>query len=327
MNFHKSSWICVVLLILFAVPGFAQKSDGERAPGARQSTAITQPVTYVLGPGDEFIIFSDAEEIDGKSVRIAPGGEVNLPLVGEIRASGLSISGLQAALVEKLKPFYRNPHAALNMIQFRSQPVSVYGAVVTNGEFQVEGKKTLSQIISKAGGPRPDAGYRVIIRRPREHGPIPLVSNKTDPSEHYFIAEVKLRDLMNATHPENDIEILGDDTITVPPGEIVFVSGAVRKEGGYVMDDATIPVTRLIALAGGTKPTAKLKDAVILRDMGGKLQEIPINLDDKKTKMPNAELHPRDILVIDDSAVRGAFRRTTESILQAITGIAIYRIP
>jgi polysaccharide export outer membrane protein len=328
MNFQKSSWICAVLLILFVVPGFAQKSDGERAPGKLQSTAIIQPVTYVLGPGDEFVISSDAAEIDGKTVRIAPGGEVNLPLVGEIHASGLSIRGLQAVLVDKLKPFYRNPYAAVNMIQFRSQPVSVYGAVVSNGEFQLEGKKTLSQIISKAGGPRSDAGYRVIIRRAREHDPIPLASNKPDPSGNYFIAEVRLRDLMNATHPEDDIEILGGDTITVPPGEIVFVSGAVIKEGGYVIDDATIPVKRLIALAGGTKPTAKLKDAVILREVGGKLMEIPINLvPDKKNKMLNVELLPRDILVIDDSAVRGAFRRTTESILQTITGLAIYRLP
>jgi len=309
------------------VPGFAQKSDGERPPGTLQSTEIIQPATYVLGPGDEFVIFSNAEEIDGKTVRIAPGGEVNLPLIGEIHASGLSIRGLQAALVDKLKEFYRNPHAAVNMIQFRSQPVSVYGAVVSNGEFQVEGKKTLSQILSKAGGPRSDAGYRVIIRRARERGPIPLASNKPDPSGNYFIAEVRLRDLMNATHPENDIEILGDDTITVPPGETVFVSGAVKKEGGYVIDDATIPVARLMAWAGGPKPTAKLKDAVILREVGGKLMVIPINLADKKSKMVNEELRPRDILVIDDSAVRGAFRRTTESILQTITGLAIYRLP
>jgi polysaccharide export outer membrane protein len=213
------------------------------------------------------------------------------------------------------------------MTHFRSQPVSVYGAVVTNNEFQLEGTSTLSQMLSRAGGPRSDAGYRILIKRTREHGAIPLPSNKPDASGNYFVAEVRLRELVHATRPENDIEIMGGDTITVPPGEIVYVSGAVNKQGGFVLDDATIPIARLIALAEGTKKTAKLKSAFIYREEpGGKLREIPINLADKKTTR-DVSLLPRDILVIEDSAVRGAVGRTAGSVLQTLAGLAIYGIP
>lgn len=297
---------------------------------ARQDTAprteTDRTKTYLLGPGDEFAIFSSVAELDGKVVRIAPDGNFGLDLTGTVQAAGLTIDELENKLRSLLVTYYRAPRLALSMRVLRSRPVSVLGAVNTNIELQLDGRKTLSQVLSSAGGPRGDAGYRVIIRRRRELGPLPLASARLDAGQQFYVGEVRLDHLLGASHPEEDIEILATDTVTIPPAEMVYVSGAVAKEGTFPLKDGpTISVQAVLSQAG-VRPTAKLKDAVILRQpQGAPLQEIPVDL--RKGKQQIVELYPRDILVIEDSAAKGALRRTLDSMLQISAGMAIYAIP
>ncbi|MEI9812397.1 MAG: SLBB domain-containing protein [Acidobacteriota bacterium] len=55
----------------------------------------------------------------------------------------------------------------------RSQPISVLGSVQTPGVHQLQGQKTLFEILSVAGGLRPDAGNTIKISRRMAWGRIP----------------------------------------------------------------------------------------------------------------------------------------------------------
>ena len=95
---------------------------------------VVQDVNYVLGPGDEISIWAlEAEELNSKGVHVDNSGTINIPLLGRVPAQGLTVSQLEADLVQRARRFIRNPQLGITVTEYRSQPVSVIGAVNTPG--------------------------------------------------------------------------------------------------------------------------------------------------------------------------------------------------
>ena len=120
------------------------------------------------------ILVSDAPDISGKPQRLDPNGDLRLPIVGRVHAAGLTLDQLEAELTTRLKEFMLEPDVAVTVTEFRSQPVSVIGAVSESGVRQLEGRKTLIEMLSLAGGVTADAGPTLRISRRLDQGPIPL---------------------------------------------------------------------------------------------------------------------------------------------------------
>jgi polysaccharide export outer membrane protein len=296
---------------------------------ATNKNAVEHPTKYVLGPNDEIVILAlNAEDIANKPIRITAGGDINLPMVGRIHVAGMTVEQLEGEVTERLRKYIRNPEVAINVTGFKSQPVSVIGFVGTPGVIQLEGRKTLIEVLSMAGGLKQDAGYRVKITRKSEWGPIPLPS--ANPSGDYSVAEVNIRGINDATHPEENILILPFDIISVPRAEIVYVMGEVRKPGGFALNDKqSISVLQLIALSEGLGSNALGKKSKILRPVPGASHlEIEINLDQLlKGKTKDVTLQPEDILFVPNSSAKSALHKTVDGVISGVTGRAIYRIP
>ena len=176
-----------------------------------------------------------------------------------MRAAGRTPQRLETELTERLRAFIHEPQVLVRVTQFRSQPVSVIGAVNKPGIHQLEGHKSLIEILSLAAGPRQDAGHTVKITRRREWGPIPLESAADDPSGRFNIAEVSLEAVMEARNPEENVLIMPNDVISVPRAEMIYVIGGVERSGGFVLHEKeNITVLQALALAGGlTRTSAK----------------------------------------------------------------------
>src|SRR5207302_9130286 len=101
---------------------------------------------------------------------------------GRVHAAGLTVEQLENAMVERLKAYLQQPTVTVGIAEFRSQPVSVLGAVGTPGVLQLQGRKTLFEILSMAGGLKAEAGNVVVITRQKEQGAIPLPNAKEDPT-------------------------------------------------------------------------------------------------------------------------------------------------
>src|SRR5262245_43849954 len=154
-----------------------QNTSTQDAKASPAPVKNARPTNYVLGPGDEIVLLGvDIDEIANKPVRITTAGDINLPMVGRVHADGMTIDQLESELVERLSKFIQHPQLGVNVTQFKSQPVNVIGYVNSPGVIQLEGRKTLFEVLSMAGGPKPDAGYRAKITRKAEWGPIPLES-------------------------------------------------------------------------------------------------------------------------------------------------------
>jgi len=241
----------------------------------------------------------------------------------------MTVEQLEGELTERLRKYIRNPEVAINVVEFKSQPVSVIGFVDKPGVIQLEGRKTLIEVLSMAGGLRQDAGYGVKITRKSEWGPIPLPSAKTD-SNGYSIAEVNIRGINDASHPEENILILPFDVISVPRAGIVYVMGEVKKPGGFALNDKqSISVLQAIALSEGMGINAQGKKSKILRPVPGTNRlEIPINLDQLlQGKTADVTLQPEDILFVPNSSAKSAFHKTLDGVISGATGLLIYRVP
>src|SRR5437867_4360889 len=171
-------------------------------PIREQTSATGRLPHYILGPNDEIVILSlHAEEIANKPIRITTSGDINLLMIGRIHVAGMTLEALEAEVTERLKAYIRRPDVTINVTQFKSQPVSVFGAVGTPGIVQLEGTKTLIEVLSMAGGVRADAGSRIKITRRIEWGAIPLSTAVGE--REYSVAEVNIRSIENATSPED----------------------------------------------------------------------------------------------------------------------------
>ena len=59
-----------------------------------------------------------------------------------------------------------------------------------------------------------------------------------DVTGQYYVAEVGVKEIMEARAREKNILVKPNDVIMVPKGELVYVMGAVKKSGGFVLATA-----------------------------------------------------------------------------------------
>lgn len=120
---------------------------------------------YLLGPQDKLrvkvyewrpsrdTIF--AWDALNDTYTVGPDGSVSLPLVGEIKAGGLTINEIANSIGESLMKnvgLARSPNIAVEIVQFR--PFYVVGKVTQSGEFAYRPGLTVLQALSLAGGLR-----------------------------------------------------------------------------------------------------------------------------------------------------------------------------
>lgn len=315
--------ILFVSLLCCAVAGLlAQPSLSKRRIGG-----------YVLGPEDVITVrVLEIEEFNAQNlgaIRVDPQGNIRLPLAGRMHVAGLSVEQLEVNIARALTSVMNDPEVTVTMTEFGSSPVSVLGAVRNPGVHQISGRKTLFEVLSLAGGLSPDAGNAIKITRRMDAGPLPLAGVTRDSGGEFFVGGLNVRAVMEAKDPSVNIEVLPNDVITVPKAEMVYVIGAVKRPGGFVLNEKEqMSVLQALSLAEGLDRVAAAKGARILRqdDAGGKRSEIPINVRSiLEGRAQDVALHANDILFVPDSAAKGATMRALEAAVQMGTGVVIWR--
>lgn len=284
--------------------------------------------TYTLGPGDQLAlqVTPEGEDVNGKAFRIDDSGDLSLPMAGSIHAAGLTTSDLAKLLTERFKVYIKRPQVQVSVTEMRSQPVSVMGAVNTPGVHQLQGQKTLIEMLALAGGLRQDAGYRVKITRRKEWGPIPLPGAIIAADGSSSVAEVALKGLMEAVDPTQNLAVMPNDVLTVPVAEMIYVIGDVRKAGAFVLGDKRqMSVLQALALSQGFDTAAQPSQAKILRQAGDSRNELPLDL--KKIMAGQATdvpMQANDILFVPTSGAKRLGIRAVEAMISG-AGLAIYR--
>lgn len=173
---------------------------GELPPPA--TTDLIVPArAFVIGPLDQVSIEVFGLPELSRSVQVDASGQVSLPLVGAMKASGKTPAQLGVEYATGLRSRYiRSPQVTVNLTDTVSQTVSVGGAVSSPGIYPVIGRMTLMRAITRAAGVNEFAKERevVIYRR---------VNNRE------MAAMYDLRAIRAGTYP--DPEIYANDVVEV----------------------------------------------------------------------------------------------------------------
>jgi polysaccharide export outer membrane protein len=315
-------------------PAFAQLNEIGPEAGTQRSTQNTTTVRnnladLVLGPGDMLTIAApDVEELDRRELKVQADGTVSVPLVGPVKAAGLTPEQLATTLMKSLETQFKNPHISFTQVEIHSKPVTVLGAVKTPGVIQADGRKRLLEIISLAGGLRDDAGPTLTLSRKSNEATTFPSDLRITAAGGMVSATVPLSELLEGENPSANVVVLPGDIITVPRAHLVYVLGEVRRAGGFVLGESDdLTVLKALSLAQGLKETASASHARILRAdaTGGRTEE---NIDLKKLLNGKAEdisLRANDILFVPSSLTKKVFSRGAQAAVDTGTGIAIYR--
>ena len=315
--------------VSLAVAAGAYQSGATAEP--QNQPAVAGPQDYVLHAEDEITIRSlEVKELADKVFRIDRNGEVNFPLLGRMHLAGDTARAAEAELSDKLKTFYKDPDVAVSITAFHDEPVSIIGAVGTPGVHSIHGQTTLLDVLSAAGGVRADAGPIVTITRDSSsYGAIPY------PTAHAVgtrtsVVEINLKSLMSATNASENIVIQPHDVVSVPPAEVVYVIGNVKRAGGFPLGGKPdLTVLQAISLAEGLDPRAAGSSARILRresSTSASLRaNIPVNISAiLKGKAPDVLMRPNDILYVPSSTQKLVTQRTIEAAISITTGMLIF---
>jgi polysaccharide export outer membrane protein len=145
---------CGVAAPAYAAPAYA---------AAYPQASLEAP--YLLDAGDRLRISVFGQDGLTNSYAVDAAGNITMPLVGTLRARGLTTAQLSGALSERLKQGYiREPKVAIEVEAYR--PFFIHGEVATPGQYAYVANMTVENAIAIAGGfgPRADRSKVTISR-------------------------------------------------------------------------------------------------------------------------------------------------------------------
>ncbi len=127
---------------------------------------FSQSGEYIVGPGDVLVVAPSDSRENTTQVAISPSGAAQLPLIGEVKASGQTLAQLSQTISQKYSQYYKKTDFFVNIHDMRSYKGFVIGEVRNSGEYILLQKTTLLGLLAKAGGRTDFASGRItLIRR------------------------------------------------------------------------------------------------------------------------------------------------------------------
>ena len=273
---------------------------------ARRSSARD----YRIGPEDllEMSVYED--ERLNKTVRVSSQGDISLPLLGVLKVQGLTTVQLEQEIRNLLsEKYYQNPHVSVFIKEYRSQRISVIGAVEKPGVFDVMGQKTVLEGSAMAGGLKEDAGQLLFLIRPPSPDEKKLEKAKESEEGMPETLVINLEELLVKGNWKLNLPLRNGDVINIPVSGKVFVGGSVKSPGGFPLKGKKMTVSQAITMAGGLDQKASASDTLIFRYGEGDEEEVlVVNVNAiQKGESKDVYLQENDIVIVPKSSVKTFF--------------------
>lgn len=190
-----------ICMMLISTLSFAAEPQPQPQP---QQRAQATPPDYVVGPEDvlDVSVWKNADL--SRVVVVRPDGMISLPLVGDVKAAGLSPDQLKLSIEKKLREYSETAIVSVIVQAVNSYKVFVLGEVRTPGVQSFKANATVLQAITLAGGFTEYASRNSII----------LIRKMRDGSEEKI--KLRFKDLVSLNEKENK-------NIVLKPGDTIFV--------------------------------------------------------------------------------------------------------
>jgi polysaccharide export outer membrane protein len=223
---HKFVVALVILMGCWAVAASAQDSASDPAkpvlPAAGSSdvakatplpttgtsaarvSKVMLPDGYVIGVGDGLDINVWKEGELSKAVAVRPDGMITLPLVGEIKAVGLTPNQLQEQLTASLSKVLSDPQVTVIVVAVNSLSFNIMGNVYKPGYYPLTRPLTILDAIGLSGGFRDFAKDKKIY----------LLRAMADGSQKKY--PFNYREVIKGKKMAQNILLLPNDVLVVP---------------------------------------------------------------------------------------------------------------
>ena len=226
----------------------------------------------MIGPDDGVTIIALGAEDISKTWRVSSTGELTLPMIGKVEAAGKTTEQLEGELTSRLKRFIREPEVTVYISEFRSETVTVEGAVQKPGRVQTEGQKTLLDVLMMAGGTS-SPGPTVKVTRASANGIIPLPGVRRNLEGTSSSVEMPVKDVLDASTAAANLIMQPGDVVAVSTQQrLVYILGEVNRSGAIeLVTQDSISIVQVLAAAGGmTKFAAPAKTTILRKDSEGR---------------------------------------------------------
>ncbi|HLJ90469.1 MAG TPA: polysaccharide biosynthesis/export family protein [Candidatus Angelobacter sp.] len=210
------TWIVSGLMLMVSLFSLGQQNTPSSQPVASRSNAkqyddrgsvgrdvpVSREEEYIVGEGDLLRINVWKEPEVSQNVAVRPDGNITLPLVNEIRVSGLSPKQIQQLVTEKLTSVLTNPQVTVTVVEVRSKMVYITGEVGKPGAYPVIAPMNVLQLIARAGGLNEFANRKEIYVLRAGNQQIRLRFN--------------YKEVVKGRNPEQNIILQSGDTVVVP---------------------------------------------------------------------------------------------------------------
>jgi len=199
VRFFNKVIIAIVLMSLFK-PWAAYAQTDQRP---EESNHISDLPAYVIRPNDLLEIFVWGEPVISRKVLVRPDGRISLPLVQDLRASGLTPVELKEQVENQLEEYVDSPNVTVIVEAINSYKVYIIGEVQTPGGIVPEKPITVLQALTLAGG----------FAQYANESAISIV--RTSGNEH-LVFEFNYKDVIKGKTPEQNIVLRSGDVVVVP---------------------------------------------------------------------------------------------------------------
>jgi polysaccharide export outer membrane protein len=172
---------------------------------AAQEAAPASPLPaiapYAIGAGDRLKLFVWKEPDLTQEIVVRVDGIITVPLIGDVRAAGLTTSNLSTVIQEKLARFVNSPSVTVGVTSAQSAQFFIVGKVARPGAYALDKPTSFLQALALAGGFADFAkSDRVLVFRAGQAQPVVLNYKK----------------LEAGTEAGENIPLRSGDTIVVP---------------------------------------------------------------------------------------------------------------
>jgi polysaccharide export outer membrane protein len=194
---------------------------------------------YQLGPGDAIRITAYNNPDLTTETTIAEDGSISFPLIGRVVVGGMTKANAEQQLSKLLveRGLLRQAEINLAVTQYRSQQVSVLGAVVRPGKYPISAATTALDILAEAGGIASTGSSSIRLIQHDSEGKATQ-------------RDIDVNQLVSPGKAGVDLSLHNGDILFVATQPLFYIYGEVQKPGAYPLQ-RDMTVRQAIATGGG----------------------------------------------------------------------------
>lgn len=256
--------------------------------------------SYVLDFGDAITLQLVGQQQSIDELQIQRDGSINLPNLGKVQLSGLSLEEASKLIKAKIESAYIGVDAFITLSNVRDIQILVTGNAEQPGVYTVNGNTSFLQAIAIAGGPSDFGSLREFVLKR---------NNET-------ISKIDLYDVIIKGDISTNERLRSGDVIHISPvNNLVNITGGVKRPDNYeLLKDETFD--DLLFFANGIKNNFDSNNVRHISFKDGAALERPVKLNQLSSIVPKS----------GDSLYIGEFVYRTVTIEGAVENPGSYKI-